>query len=188
MSEQAPEAPPGGGGGNVFKRKIGPLPMWAWLAIGAAIIGLYVIWRKNQASQAAASSTAGTSTPASDVPQFINQTYTTVTPPAAPAPVAAATPGPVTNPGGVNRPHPTNPGGPDRPPGPISRPRQITATGEDTGDINQIAKRYGLTEQELIRANPELRKIKVRVGRKSVPLIGSGAPIPKGTIVRIPPA
>ena len=68
-----------------------------------------------------------------------------------------------------------------------TRPSQITATGEDTGDINRIAQQYGLTETQLIAANPGLRKIKVKVGKKTVPLIGSGAPIPKGTVVKIPP-
>jgi hypothetical protein len=181
VSEQAPEAPPpaaggggGGGAGGFLKRKLGPFPMWAWLVIGAALIGMYVIYKRNQASQAAATSTAATSTDASQIPQFVNQTYTTVTPPAAPTP-AAGPPPPVV----------TNPGGPMTPP-PKSRPTQITATGADTGDINQIAKQYGLTETQLIAANPGLRRLKVRVGKKSVPLIGSGAPIPKGTVVKIP--
>ena len=48
MSEQAPERPPGGPGPgkkeNVFTRKLGPLPMWVWLAIVAALILAYVVF------------------------------------------------------------------------------------------------------------------------------------------------
>jgi LPXTG-motif cell wall-anchored protein len=69
---------------------------------------------------------------------------------------------------------------------PAARPTQITAGGKDTEDINNYAKQYGLTEQELLAANPGLRKLKVKVGNKSVPLVGSGAPIPAGTKVKIP--
>lgn len=183
MSEAAPEAPQGGGGGSsggMFKRKLGPLPMWAWLAIGATIILAYVIIKRQSSSSAASgagTSTADTSTDASQIPQFVNQTYTTVTPPAAPVP--SASPPPVI--GSV--PPVTGKPGPAK-----QRPSQITASGADMGDINQIARAYGLTEQQLIAANPGLRKIKVRSpGGKSIPLIGSGAPIPKGTIVKIPP-
>lgn len=64
MSEQAPEratrpgqpARPGGkqpkGKENVFTRKIGPLPMWVWLAIIAAVIVLWALWsgRKSKTS------------------------------------------------------------------------------------------------------------------------------------------
>jgi len=174
MSEPAPEAPSRGGGGSVFTRKLGPMPMWAWLAIGVAVIGVYIYFRRQQGAQAA-QSTADTSTPASDVPQFVNQTYTTVSPPAAEAPSGTGTggtPGPVTPIGTT--------------PVKTARPRQITASGKDEGDINQIARKYGLTEQALIRANPMLRHIKVRVGKRSVPLIGSGAPVPAGTVLKIP--
>lgn len=85
MSQMAPEAPPspssaggGGGGGNIFKRKIGPLPMWVWLAIGIGAIGLYVLYKSKSSSS---SSAAGATTSAATVPQFVNQTYTTVQPP-----------------------------------------------------------------------------------------------------------
>jgi hypothetical protein len=181
MSEQAPEPAGGGGGGGgggLFKRKIGPLPMWAWLAIGATIILAYVIIKRQSSSSAASTTTADTSTPASDVPQFINQTYTTVTPPAASGTGTTTTTPPV----GTTLPV-------VKTPPPAARPSQITASGKDTGDINQIAKLYGLTEQQLIAANPGLRKIKVKSPNgKTIPLIGSGAPVPKGTVVKIPSA
>ena len=92
MSQMAPEAPPAApappspsrgraGGGNVFTRKIGPLSMWVWLLIGIALIGAYVLWKRNQASQ-----TAQPTANASQVPQFVNQVYTNGVPPTAPQP------------------------------------------------------------------------------------------------------
>lgn len=82
-------------GGNVFTRKIGPLPLWAWMGIGLAIALGYYFWQQNQASNSSSSTsstpqTASTvNTPggvdSSLVPQFINQTYTSVSPPASPS-------------------------------------------------------------------------------------------------------
>lgn len=106
MSEQAPErTAPAQGGGNVFTNKIGPLPMWAWLAIAA---GILVVWRyfasKSASAQAAAATTA--STPADQVPQFVNQVYTTSTAPSAPAGAPVPSPSTPTPPG---QPGPTTP-------------------------------------------------------------------------------
>ena len=67
---------------NVFTHKIGPLPMIAWVAIIG--IGL-VIWRMVAAKKSAeASNTGAASTAAGTVPQFVNQTYSTVVAPQAP--------------------------------------------------------------------------------------------------------
>lgn len=119
MSEQAPErvaAPSraGGGGGNVFTNRIGPLPMWAWLGIAA---GILVVWRVMAAKSSAASTaaSAGTSTPADQVPQFVNQTYVSTSAPLAAqgaAPVASpTTPTPAGQPGPTTAmpPTPTTP-------------------------------------------------------------------------------
>src|SRR5215469_1481095 len=74
----APQAP-AGRKENVFTRHIGPLPMWVWLVIvGAVVVGW--AWYRNRSQPA--SSVSGTS--ASQVPQFVNQTYTTVQPPSPP--------------------------------------------------------------------------------------------------------
>jgi hypothetical protein len=85
----------GGGGGNVFTRKVGPLPMWAWMAIALAVaLGYYLIKSKGAKSSndASGSGTGGSSTTDSPggtdsslVPQFVNQTYVNSTPPTAPA-------------------------------------------------------------------------------------------------------
>jgi hypothetical protein len=84
VSEQpgsAPEAP--ARKENVFTHKIGPLPMWGWLAI---VGGGLVIWRiySNKNAGAQAGSSASTDTSASTVPQFVNQTYVSTTAPGAP--------------------------------------------------------------------------------------------------------
>jgi hypothetical protein len=72
---------------ETFTRKIGPLPMWAWLAIIGTVIVGWAWWRNRQTSSTSANS--GTTADASQVPQFVNQTYTTVQPPvpAAPPPI-----------------------------------------------------------------------------------------------------
>ena len=67
---------------ETFTRKIGPLPMWAWTAIvGAVIVGW--AWWKNRQSGSSSSTTSSTAN-ASQVPEFVNQTYTSVQPPSAP--------------------------------------------------------------------------------------------------------
>lgn len=81
--------------------------MWGWLVI---IAGLLIGWRLYSSKQAAAQQSAATtapSTPADQVPQFVNQTYVNATAPAAPgaAPGTPTTPGPVgTQPGAQPKP------------------------------------------------------------------------------------
>ncbi len=59
---------------NVFTRKIGALPTWGWILIAAGLIGIYYLWNRNRQAQQAA-------TGASQVPQFVNQTYVSGVPP-----------------------------------------------------------------------------------------------------------
>jgi hypothetical protein len=74
---------------NVFTRKIGPLPMWAWVAIISVPLLVYGLYERNKksatATSAASTGTTASTTGAGQVPQFVNQTYTTVVPPTAPA-------------------------------------------------------------------------------------------------------
>jgi hypothetical protein len=91
MSETAPEAAPApSSGGGVFQRKLGPLPLWAWMGIGLAVALGYYYFRQNSASskaaQSAATQQAGGSVDSSLVPQFVNQTYVENQPPSAPPP------------------------------------------------------------------------------------------------------
>lgn len=90
MSESAPES--GGGGGGIkgaFGRKVGPLPLWAWLGLATLLAVGYYMYAKNKAANSTASQSAGTggsagTTDQSLVPQFVNQTYVNSSPPVAP--------------------------------------------------------------------------------------------------------
>jgi hypothetical protein len=158
---------------NVFTHKIGPLPMWGWLAIvGGALVAWRVYASKNAATAAAQQgTTTNPSTPSDQVPQFVNQTYTTVTAPSATAATAAPhtrpTPvPPVTVPPMVPGPTPTPAAPTPRLPAPITvsgAPGSYT-TGLDAGKIdewtstgayslNTIAKSHGMTAQQLINAS-----------------------------------
>lgn len=88
MSTMQPEAAPESQ--NVFTRKLGPLPMWGWMAIALALaIAYYLIHKNSSANSTASTSTTGgtgtaDTTDQSLVPQFVNQVYNQEQPPAAP--------------------------------------------------------------------------------------------------------
>lgn len=91
MSQPMQEEPPGGdtgGGGGPFTRKLGPFPLWVWMGLGLAVVLAYANWSKSKKSAATANQgtlptaqTASGSTPASLIPQFVNQVYENPTPP-----------------------------------------------------------------------------------------------------------
>lgn len=94
MSETTPEAPAGGGtqtkpsasGGKlgVWGKKMGPLPAWGWAAILLTGVIVFMYYKnKNSANTATSTNTADNSVAASQIPQFVNQTYVNGTPPAA---------------------------------------------------------------------------------------------------------
>ena len=141
MSETAPESTPGGGGKfGLFTEKIGPLPMWAWVAIiAAALIGWRLYSAKKNAASTAGAGTAADGTSANDVPQFVNQTYVTTTPPVqGPPPVQS---GPIESFGPV----------PPKQPGPQQLTRTWTAPVGSVSDLAQIAQRLtGTTDPGLL--------------------------------------
>jgi len=128
VSETTPEAPPKAGGKLGFwGKKFGPLPAWGWalILLGGGLAFLYWKNKNSSASTGAASADqSATGTDASLVPQFVNQTYTTVTPP-------SESPPPVTSP-----------------------PTQDHEVYRDTApggqSLAQIAKGRGTTVQQLI--------------------------------------
>lgn len=115
------ETPPGGGGGsdNPLTRKLGAFPLWVWLGLGLAGALAYANWHKSKTAASQQSlngslpttQTASGSTPASLIPQFVNQVYENPTPPV----VNVNTPVTVNNPPGA--PGPAGPPGPGGPPG-----------------------------------------------------------------------
>lgn len=118
MSEQPAASPspnPAAGSGkreNVFTHKIGPLPMWGWLAIvGGALVAWRLYSNKNASAAQSGTSTSSTDTSANTVPQFVNQTYVSTTAPASPGTAGGA--GTPTNPAPVGtsgQPKPTTTG------------------------------------------------------------------------------
>lgn len=92
MSETAPEQPPRSGG-NILTRPIGPLPLWAWLVIGTAVILGYSYWKNRQsASNTSNSGASSGTTDTANIPQFVNQVYTNPSPPATTSPTATPQP------------------------------------------------------------------------------------------------
>lgn len=103
MSETAPEPAPAAraSGGNVFTRKLGALPMWAWMGIGLAVALGYYYWKQSTGSAAGAKNAqAGQSAQSAGgvdsnlVPQFVNQTFVENQPPQPSTPSTPATAAP----------------------------------------------------------------------------------------------
>lgn len=163
-------APQSSGGAGFLATKLGPLPLWAWGAAGIAVL-LYIRMRSNAATAAAApvaTDTAG----ASQIPQFINQTYTTVTPPVAdPEPAPPGGP-PVVKPPVVKKPillppvkkppikvvkppvvvKPSHPAPVPPHKAPVA-PRAVVYTVVAGDNLSSIAARYNTTWQTLWNNN-----------------------------------
>jgi hypothetical protein len=147
MSEAAPEpttGPPakrsGSGKLGVWGKKYGPLPAWGWAALGLVIIlGVLYLKNRNSAATSPSTTTADTTAGAGQIPQFVNQTYTTVTPPSAPPPPASTST--VPPPAGSGT---TSNAGTTQIPG----HHVITANGNET--LAQIASQYHTTPSDII--------------------------------------
>jgi hypothetical protein len=126
----APGTPASSGGGKlgVWKKKYGPLPLWGWGVLVLLGILAYLWYKNKNANATASSTTASDSTGAGQVPQFVNQTYTTVTPPAAAATPASTSTASVSN--------------------QIPGHQVITSNGQMT--LAQIAAKYGTTSADII--------------------------------------
>jgi len=111
MSETAPEKSGPSSGGNVFTRKLGPLPMWVWMIIALTVALVYHMYsaskKSSSSSTASTSGTGGTAgtTDQSLVPQFVNQTYTNSTPPAMPSTITIQNGGTQSTGGTINMPN-----------------------------------------------------------------------------------
>lgn len=185
MSESAPERANARSGGNVFTHKIGPLPMIVWVMI---IGGVIVAWSlfKSRTSGKSDTSSQDTGTSAADVPQFVNQTYTTVTPPSVtinepPETEPAAPPtggGDKSGPPIPSNYHPPHPKPPGIRPGPARQPPIFNGTYivKRNEDLNAIAKKYGITRVELAHANGLGTGAGLRTGQR----IKVPSPPPKG--------
>ena len=157
MSETAPE-PARGKGGNVFTNRIGPLPMWAWVAVIGGVIIAWSFYKNKTSAASTAADTTGTS--AADVPQFVNQTYTTVQAPAVQDDQDTGPAGPPGPPGPAGPPVKVFP--PFRPPVPAPRPHppvphvpifNATYIVRKGDTLNTVAKKFHVTREELAHAN-----------------------------------
>lgn len=143
-----------GAQGNILTKKIGPLPGWAWAAIGLG--GLY-LWKKHQA--AASSTAATTATPAASLPisgatapsgygyqgpgtggqQSLGGPGWNVGPPTG----ATGTPAPAINPGGVFQPAPgTTPN--------TGQPNIAPIVAQDNAFTQQLANQTGVAQTGVV--------------------------------------
>jgi hypothetical protein len=84
MPEHAPRQ-----SSSPFLRKLGPMPVWAWMAVGLGVALAFSLYQKNkkaasqasQASSAAGGATTPSGTPSNLIPQFVNQVFQSPTPP-----------------------------------------------------------------------------------------------------------
>jgi LysM repeat protein len=173
MSEQAPEQSGSGGGKlGVWSKKLGPLPayVWAVLVLGIVLVVMYIKKKKTASAASGASDTGSADgTDASDIPQFVNQTYTTVTPPTVnasatssststasnPTPSPPCTsptcPAPVGTPTPVSA--PPNPPKAKAPTKSTAKPKPIAVVVKPGDTLTSIAKKYGISWETLYDYN-----------------------------------
>lgn len=140
-------------GGNAFTRRLGPLPLWAWMALGLGLAVVYSQWRKNKAAAATQAAQASATTTAGQTPPFIIQNYAQVPG----APVTPTTP----TPPGTPVPSPPPPGSgtgvPATPPSTTTSTPSAAAPTKyrvKTGDtLSSIAAKYHTTWQNLYNFN-----------------------------------
>lgn len=171
----------GGGGGNFLTRKLGPLPTWGWMAIVLVLVVAYSFYKKQSSSNSSTAQTAATNnTPggvdSSLVPQFINQTYTNETPPAAPNVTVNNTLPPDQTTINNNIPAPVstptqNPKPPAPRPAPLASPIFNGTYKVKKGQtLQQVATQFGITREQLAHANG----------------LGTGAGLRDGQILKVP--
>ena len=166
------------GSPNFLTQKFAGIPAWVFL-VGAAVVGYLFLRNSSSSSGAGGTSSAGSATGgAGDTSATSGDT--TIDTGAVQVTVTQSPGGSQTSGGGSHK----KPPGP-KPPKPRKK-TQVVANGYDPNDINNIAKQNGLTETQLINMNPQLRKMMVKSpDGKSIPLIGSGAPVPRGTKLKV---
>lgn len=199
MSQMQPEVQPESG--NVFTRKVGPMPMWAWMGIALALAILYYLYKKNKANSGNSQSTSQNSsvnTPggvdASLVPQFVNQVYNQETPPVAPN-VTVNNTVPPSGPDNDNNPPVSTGGtppvkGPKTPPNRVVTPHKVTyktITVQPGQTLQSLAQQYHTTPDQIadIPGNVYV-KGEVPGDKKVGQQLGSGAGLKTGMKIKVP--
>jgi LysM repeat protein len=164
MSETAPETTGGGGLGGTLGRKLGPLPVWAWLLILTGLaVGYWLLKGKGSSSSSSTGTDTGT-TPAGDVPDYVSQTTVNVSTPAEPgqtgtgsgatsAPPATTTAGkpPVSTTPVKATPAPKAPAAKTTSKQPPVLSKKYTVKAGDT--LDSLAKKFGISRVDLAHAN-----------------------------------
>jgi LysM repeat protein len=187
MSESMPERT--SSGGNVFTRKIGPLPLWGWMGVMLGVAGLYyIIHSKNKAaSQDNNASAGGVNSPggvdSSLVPQFVNQVYDQSSPPVAPNVTVNKT----INSGNTTTTTTNQPTTGTRPPVTTTTTNYITYTVKAGDTLDSIAKKYGITVTELAHAPGNVYVAGEVPGNAKVgQQLGTGAGLKTGMVLHVP--
>jgi LysM repeat protein len=195
MSQMQPEVQPESG--NVFTRKVGPLPMWAWMGIALALAIVYYLYKKNKAGSTSSQNSAQNSsvnTPggvdASLVPQFVNQVYNQETPPVAPNVTVTnnipATPPDNDHPGGGTPPVQ----GPKTPPNrvvPKAKVTYKTIKVQPGQTLQSLAQQYHTTPDQIADVPGNVYvKGEVPGDKKVGQQLGSGAGLKTGQTLKIP--
>jgi LysM repeat protein len=189
VSETAPERTTSGG--NVFTRKIGPLPMWAWMGILLGVAGVYYMIKSKKSSSSSSTdqSTATNNTPggvdSSLVPQFVNQTYVNPTPPAAPNVTVNKTID--SNDTNSNNTTTTNQATTGTKPATTTSVKYITYTVHAGDTLQSLAKKYGVTVEQIASAPGNVYVSGEVPGNKKVgQQLGTGAGLKTGMTLHIP--
>lgn len=203
MSQMQPEVQPQSG--NVFTRKIGPLPMWAWMGIALALAIVYYLYKKHESGSSSSTSSSQNSsmnTPggvdASLVPQFVNQVYNQETPPTAPnVTVNNTIPSQPAPPDNDNNP-PPNTGNGGTPPAKTPKPTGTrvpaktkttykTITVQPGQTLQSLAAQYHTTPDQIADVPGNVYVAGEVPGNKKVgQQLGSGAGLKTGMKLRIP--
>lgn len=192
-----PPAESGGGGKSPFTRKMGPLPLWAWMGIALGVLLAYSMWNKNKSANSqnaglnpfstSQAQAPGSASSANLIPQFVNQVYNQETPPPAENVTVNNT---------IPVPPTVQPNEPGPEPSTISSSPGSYTTGlagsndewTSTGkySLNTLAKSHGMTAQQLLAVSEASEN---NVGLKAYAAKGNfNAPVPSGVHIYIPKA
>lgn len=163
----------GNSGSTVLTRQMGPLPLWAWMTLGLVLILGISYFKARKGSNTAASTT----TPSNDIPQFVNQVYTSPSPPEEPGP--AGPPGPTGSPG---LPGPVGP--PGKTPVPVTPPPK---GGGGPKTIHVGAYKYTVQKGEtLLSLSQKLLGTTNRTILAHGNGLGTGAGLRTGQVITVP--
>jgi LysM repeat protein len=183
-------------GGNVFTRKVGPLPMWGWMAIALVLAFVFYLYKKHTSSSSSTSSGSNSATnnspggvDSSLVPQFVNQTYVNGSPPAAPSITNNTTTTTDSNDTNSNNSAPVSVGGntvATKPPT-TTKVSYITYKVKAGDTLQSLSKKYGVTVEQIASAPGNVYVSGEVAGNKKVgQQLGTGAGLKTGMTLKIP--